>query len=265
MRLVPAGILVLATAAILGKPQPTSWQGWLWIGLFAIVDGTLFQGFLSEGLERTGAGLGSVLIDSQPLIVAILSWWLYKEKIGLWGWVGLGLGLLGISAIGLPEEWILAPWGEKTFSLDLEQLFRGGECLMLLASISMALGTIMMPKVAEYVDPIVATGWHMILGGVPLFILSRTWESGQWVNIDGWGWCALLYSTVFGSAIAYGLFFYFASLGNLVNLSSLTFLTPVFALLFGNMFSARSADTSTMEWSCHRLSQRLDDRKILLS
>jgi hypothetical protein len=47
---------------------------------------------------------------------------------------------------------------------------------------------------------------------------------------------ALGYSTVFGSAIAYGLFFYFASSGSLTSLSSLTFLTPVFALLFGNLF-----------------------------
>jgi EamA-like transporter family len=46
---------------------------------------------------------------------------------------------------------------------------------------------------------------------------------------------ALGYSTVFGSAIAYGLFFYFASSGSLTSLSSLTFLTPVFALLFGNL------------------------------
>jgi len=41
---------------------------------------------------------------------------------------------------------------------------------------------------------------------------------------------------VFGSAIAYGLFFYFASNGSLTSLSSLTFLTPIFALLFGNLF-----------------------------
>jgi len=55
------------------------------------------------------------------------------------------------------------------------------------------------------------------------------------VNIDFSGWMALGYSTVFGSAIAYGLFFYFASSGSLTSLSSLTFLTPVFALLFGNL------------------------------
>ena len=35
--------------------------------------------------------------------------------------------------------------------------------------------------------------------------------------------------------IAYGLFFYFASQGNLTSLSSLTFLTPIFALIFGHL------------------------------
>ncbi|MFM6356960.1 MAG: EamA family transporter, partial [Planktothrix sp.] len=50
------------------------------------------------------------------------------------------------------------------------------------------------------------------------------------------GWFAMGYSTIFGSAISYGLFFYFASSGSLTSLSSLTFLTPVFALLFGNFF-----------------------------
>ena len=47
---------------------------------------------------------------------------------------------------------------------------------------------------------------------------------------------------MFGSAIAYGLFFYFASKGNLTSLSSLTFLTPVFALMFGNFFLAEELE-----------------------
>ncbi|NET47983.1 MAG: DMT family transporter, partial [Merismopedia sp. SIO2A8] len=49
-------------------------------------------------------------------------------------------------------------------------------------------------------------------------------------------WIALGYASVLGGAIAYGLFFYFASSGNLTSLIALTFLTPVFALLFGYGF-----------------------------
>lgn len=238
VRLVPAGVLVLATAFLMGKPQPQGWSAWLWISLFALVDGALFQGFLAEGLVRTGAGLGSVMIDSQPLAVALLSWWLFSEKINIWGWLGLGVGVLGISLIGLPDDWVfnLLHTGRLATSLSWEQLFESGEWLMLLAALSMAVGTVMIRGVCRYADPVTATGWHMILGGLPLFFLSAEWESEQWVHIDLSGWMALSYSAVFGSAIAYGLFFYFASSGNLTSLSSLTFLTPVFALLFGNLF-----------------------------
>lgn len=86
VRLVPAGLLVLAVAIALGKPQPNSLRAWGWISLFALVDGFLFQGFLATGLANTGAGLGSVMIDSQPLAVALLSRWLYQEQV--W-WLGL--------------------------------------------------------------------------------------------------------------------------------------------------------------------------------
>ena len=92
----------------------------------------------------------------------------------------------------------------------------------------------MIRKVCAYADPISATGWHMVLGGVPLLLGSGQWESEQWVHLQGSAWIAMTYAAVFGSAIAYGLFFYFASKGNLTSLSSLTFLTPVFALIFGH-------------------------------
>jgi drug/metabolite transporter (DMT)-like permease len=237
VRLLPAGILVLAVAVIMNRPQPQGWAAWLWISFFALMDGTLFQGFLAEGLVRTNAGLGSVMIDSQPLAVALMSAWLFGEVIGLWGWLGLGLGVLGISLIGLPEEWILNLFHQGTTAspIGIQQVFEQGEWLMLLAALSMAVGTITIRFVCRYADPVAATAWHMILGGVPLFIGSGVWESEQWVHLDIANWTALGYSTIFGSAIAYGLFFYYASSGNLTSLSALTFLTPIFALLFGNL------------------------------
>lgn len=238
VRLVPAGVLVLAWAAIAGRPQPKGWMAWLWISLFALVDGTMFQGFLAEGLVRTGAGLGSVMIDSQPLAVALLSLWLFGDRIGLWGWLGLAIGVTGISLIGLPDAWILNLLNKDAIAIvgSWQQLFSSGEWLMLLAALSMAVGTVFIRFVCRYADPVVATGWHMILGGLPLFALSGRVESQQWAQIDLNGWMALAYATIFGSAIAYGLFFHFASSGSLTSLSSLTFLTPVFALLFGNLF-----------------------------
>lgn len=245
LRIAPAGVLVIAAAALLGKAQPQGWRAWLWILLFAGIDVTLFQGFLALGLARTSAGLGSVMIDSQPLAVALLALILYGERIGLWGWLGLGIGITGISCIGLPDEWILqlgtGEWLHQDWHISLNgqylsQISQSGEFLMLLAALSMAVGTVMIRQVCRYADPISATGWHMLIGGVPLFLGSGLWESQQWTDLSSSDWIAIAYAAICGSAIAYGLFFYFASKGNLTSLSSLTFLTPVFALIFGNLF-----------------------------
>lgn len=245
VRLAPAGILVLAAGMLMGRPQPKGWAAWLWIALFALIDGTLFQGFLAEGLMRTGAGLGSVMIDSQPLAVALMALWLFGERIGLWGWLGLLLGVVGISLLGLPDAWIVGVLQQRSlpdgFQLGanlIHDLFQNGQWLMLLAALSMAIGTVLMRYVSRHADPVTATGWHMVLGGLPLFALSSQFEAEQWVHLDWSNWVAMGYSTLFGSAIAYGLFFYFAASGSLTSLSSLTFLTPIFALLFGNLFLA---------------------------
>jgi len=240
LRLVPAGILVLGFAVVFNRPQPKTFKAWFWIAIFAIVDAALFQGFLATGLVRTNAGLGSVIIDSQPLVVALLSSWLFGEIIGLFGFLGLAIGILGITLIGFPDDWIYGIFqGDlSVIQLDLWGLLDNGEWFMLLAALSMAVGTILIRYVCKHCDPIVATGWHMILGGVPLLVISACQESDQWINLTAPDWLAIGYAAILGSAIAYGIFFYLASKNNLTSLSALTFLTPVFALLFGNLILA---------------------------
>lgn len=250
IRLLPAGILILIAALWMGRSQPSTWRAWLWILIFALVDGTLFQGFLAQGLARTGAGLGSVMIDSQPLAVAIMARFLFGEQVGPIGWIGLLFGLVGISLIGIPDEWITAFSAGQTDWLSngtlLDSLLHRGEWLMLLAALSMAVGTVMIRYVSKHADPVVATGWHMVIGGIPLFVLSGLGETNQWQALGLSNWMAISYATILGSSVAYGVFFYLASKGNLTSLSALTFLTPVFALLFGNIFLGETL--SNLQW-----------------
>ncbi|KAJ6358538.1 hypothetical protein OIU76_000281, partial [Salix suchowensis] len=95
-RLIPAGLLLVAFAGFKGRPLPSGPTAWLTISLFALVDASCFQGFLAQGLQRTSAGLGSVIIDSQPLTVAILANLLFGESIGIVGTSGLVLGVIGL-------------------------------------------------------------------------------------------------------------------------------------------------------------------------
>ena len=55
LRLLPAGLLLLLVARLVGRPQAVAAADWPWLLLFALIDGTVFQGLLARGLEQTGA------------------------------------------------------------------------------------------------------------------------------------------------------------------------------------------------------------------
>lgn len=230
-RLIPAGFLLVAFAASRNRPFPSGLTAWLSISLFALVDATCFQGFLAEGLQRTSAGLGSVIIDSQPLTVAILAALLFGESIGFVGAAGLVLGVIGLLLLEVP---VLA-FDRSNFSL-----WGSGEWWMLLAAQSMAIGTVMVRWVSKYSDPVMATGWHMVIGGLPLVIFCIINDdpavNGSLKELTSTDVLALLYTSIFGSALSYGVFFYSATKGSLTKLSSFTFLTPMFASIFGFIY-----------------------------
>ena len=254
VRLVPAGAVLIAWAASKGRPWPKGGMAWLAIVLFSLVDGTAFQGCLSEGLQRTSAGLGSVIIDSQPLTVAILASIIYGETLAPAGVFGLFLGVVGLLLLELPRESL-----DELLNGNVQQaiaavtsgvsseggLWDSGEWWMLLAAQSMAVGTVMVRWVCQYVDPVMATGWHMAVGGLPLLAYSISTEPEVYQNLGNLGGGevgGLVYTSLLGSALAYGAFFYFASKGSLTKLSSLTFLTPMFAALFGYLLLDETLD-----------------------
>ncbi|KAK2979225.1 hypothetical protein RJ640_009623 [Escallonia rubra] len=259
-RLIPAGLLLVAFAALRGRKLPSGLNAWLSITLFALVDAACFQGFLAQGLERTSAGLGSVIIDSQPLTVAVLAALLFGESIGFVGATGLLLGVIGLLLLELPALAL----DESSFSL-----WGSGEWWMLLAAQSMAVGTVMVRWVSKYSDPVMATGWHsqgsnvakllarpdqkfflvshMVIGGLPLVAISvlnhEPAVSGGLAELTASDISSLLYTSIFGSAVSYGVYFYNATRGSLTKLSSLTFLTPMFASVFGFLYLGETFST----------------------
>ena len=114
VRLIPSGAAVIAWAASKGKRWPSTRQAWLAISVFALVDGALFQRFLAEGLQRVPAGVGSVLIDSQPLTVAVAAALLFGESLSLAGVVGLVLGICGLVLLEVPPD-TLSSWAHLDF------------------------------------------------------------------------------------------------------------------------------------------------------
>ena len=236
LRLFPAGLILLCSVGFLGRSFTIASEDWFWFLCFTLVDATLFQFFLARGLSETGAGLGSVLIDSQPLLVALFARSLFGEAINPIGWLGLMIGLVGIICLGAPPDF-LKHWVLLGKSVNTTSLLNNGEAWMLAAALAMALGTVLIRYACRRSDPVAVTGWHMLLGSLPLIALDgidRGWfVLPPWSTLD---WVLMGYATVFGSAIAYGLFFWFANREELTSFTTLAFLTPVFALVTGGIW-----------------------------
>jgi drug/metabolite transporter (DMT)-like permease len=241
MRLIPAGAAVLVAAVGMGRSLRVDPADRFWLLAFALVDGALFQGLLTRGLTSTGAGLGSVLIDSQPLLVALLARSLFGEAINPVGWLGLVIGLAGILCLGLPAPLLRHWWLDGPGGLG-GAAWSHGELWMLAAAVAMALGTVLCRFAMGHSDPVAIIGWHLLIGGLPLLgasALGPSFSSAaapfwpHWSRLD---WGLMAYASLLGSALAYGLFFWFARRGDLTGFTSLTFLTPVFALLCGVVF-----------------------------
>ena len=236
LRLLPAGVALLLALPRLNASWTIAPQDRGWFLVFTLVDATVFQFCLAHGLRNTGAGLGSVLIDSQPLMVALLARSLFGELINPVGWFGLMLGLAGIVCLGVPDS-LLSHWWLLGDAVPASGLWEGGTGWMLAAAVAMALGTVLSRYACSASHPVTVTGWHMVLGGLPLLAwhgLDPTtsflpaWSAGDWVLMG--------YASLFGSALAYGLFFWFATQRELTAFSSLGFLTPVFALASGGLW-----------------------------
>ncbi len=235
-RLFPAGAMLLIAVPFLGRDWNISKKDFPWFLLFTLIDASLFQFCLAKGLAETGAGLGSVLIDSQPLLVALLARTIFGDLINPIGWVGLVIGLMGIICLGAPPEFLSNWWLMGQFD-SMEGFLSKGEAWMLGASLSMALGTVLIRFTCQESDPVAVTGWHMVLGSVPLFLwhgLEGKWP--LWPNWTAFEWGLMAYASLLGSALAYGLFFWFANREELTSFSTLAFLTPVFALATGGIW-----------------------------
>ena len=227
LRILPAALAMLLVLPLAGVSLVVARGDWPWLVLFSLVDVSCAQGLLSAGLQTTGAGLGSVLIDTQPLLVALLARQVFGEAINPVGWLGLLVGLGGVACLGLPAPLLQNLWLQGPALSGLP--WNGGVALLLGSAMAMACGALLCRFAARQSHVLTVTAWHLLLGGLPLLGISA-WQGSALQTLLPQDWWLMAYASGGGTALGYGLFFWFVTRRELTGFTALTFLTPMFAL-----------------------------------
>lgn len=181
------------------------WLRWhkgqmIWILLGGLGFGGFNYVFLFSGLNLTTASAAAVAMEMYVPFSIILSIIFFKERIGLWRFLGIVLAFLGviIIATGKPPE-VAGPY----YFLGI--LFLMG------AAMSEATGAIIVKKVKD-VGPLQLLCWFALVGSCVLWpatlILEqdqlKAWEAQTRLAFIG----AVLYSAVLASVVAHGCYYW---------------------------------------------------------
>ncbi len=195
------------------------WHIYLISSIFNVI---IFYGCQSIGLQYLPAGLFSVIVYLQPVLVVLLAWLWLKESLTTMKVVGIIIGFLGVIFVSL--EGITG----KVSTI--------GILLALITGIGWAIGTIYVKKKTTLVNGFWLVAIQNLIGGIFLFIVGMSIEETSSIKWNLPFIVTLLYGAIFGVTIAFLIYNKLMSAGEASKVSSFTFLVPLISVLIGTLF-----------------------------
>ena len=222
MRGVLAGACLLALGFIFRRPIPRSLRVWTLVGIVGF--GTTSLGFLGmfHAAEYISPGLATVIANAQPLLAALLARAFLEERLAVLAKAGLLAGLLGIVMIAWPG---LTANGREGYAI--------GIAYSALAAAGAAIGNTAMGRLAGKTDAVMIMGFQLLIGALPLAIASAATEDASAVTWSSKFVVILFILAIFGTSLAYWLWFSVLREVSLSRANAFTFLVPVLGLAVG--------------------------------
>jgi drug/metabolite transporter (DMT)-like permease len=228
LRLVPAGLLLLAISALRGsslKPTRPQFSTIAIVGLLLLVGGQ-YGTFLAE--TRIPSGLAALIVALLPLWIALAESALPDmSRPSALGYAGLVLGFVGLGILLLPR---LAGFRADDIAILI------GIGVQILATWLWTAGSIYSKRRPTGLDGLVSTGWQMLIAGVALVALGTVLGEWQTFTLTPQGTAALLYLIVFGSCIAFTAFTYALAHAPASKVMTYAYVNPVIAVFVGWLF-----------------------------
>ncbi len=191
---------------------------WKQLALFGFLNTTLYLGLYVYAMKFTAAGIGSLAVSVNPLIIVLLSAWWLKRHPRTEEWLGIILGMAGVGVATYP---LLA---DSYTTIE-------GITLLLISMIAVSAASVYYATVQWELPNLLINGWQVFLGGVfllPVTLLFSDFSTTIW---DGTFWFPVLWLSLAVSIIGLICWFYLLRIDT-VKASLWLFLCPLFGFFF---------------------------------
>ncbi len=214
------GLILIWSSRPLPRMSREIWRLMLVVALFG---GVTSQIAVAIGTGYLGAGLASLIVTSAPIFIALTSRALIGEPLGRLKIVGITVAFSGFLIVLL--------FGGRDASFSVNNTI--GVLVMLVGPSSWAIATVISKPLMTQYEPKFISGLSMVIGGimfVPLVVTQRGIVSDI-ANLDGWGWFALLTTSVLAIVIAYRIWYQAVHRLSPTRVAVYIYLVPFFAIV----------------------------------
>jgi drug/metabolite transporter (DMT)-like permease len=212
----------------------------VWLQFRQRAGAILFVGLLNSALPfalyafavlHIATGLSAILNATVPLSGAVVAWLWLKDKPGGLRSLGLLVGFAGVALLVFGKSGFNPAIAPAAGSMGLTLLAMGA-CL--LATLCYGLAASFTKRHLAGIHPM-ATAAGSQIGASLALVLPTLWFWPQ-QPVSGTAWWAVIALGLLCTAVAYVLFFRIIEAAGPAKALTVTFLVPVFALLYGVLF-----------------------------
>ncbi len=224
VRVFLAAVALLPLFWYLGHSLPKSFSGWLPYFGMGLLNNVLPFGFIFAGQTQITVGLSSIINAMTPLFTVLVMASFQEERLIVNRVIGVLLGVVGVAVL-------------RGFDGPIDGTQTLGIGLCLAGALSYGFAALWGRRFLGGVPPVKSATCQLICStliiAVVVSVIDRPWTLAAPSQGAIWSLVAL---AVFGTALAYIVFFKILVRAGASNVMLVTLLIPVTALILGNVF-----------------------------
>jgi drug/metabolite transporter (DMT)-like permease len=218
---VASGAIGLFIIARAGRQRVRVPAGqWPRLAVTAIANVTMWNVLIGYGLMLLTSGRSAILAYTMPLWTVLLSRFVLHEKLTPRRVLGVSLGMAGMALL----------IGDEFAAMEAAPV---GAALVLGASISWAVGTVLMRRYPTDLPTTSFTAWQLLIGGVPIMAGAIILDWGGWRPIGVGAAIGLAYNMLFVFIFCYWAWYKIATTVPPTIAALSTLMIPVVGLFSG--------------------------------